>query len=211
MAYYYYDYYFVSSFFFLLLLFLLLIIILTPEYTKKDIIPPLSTNNYKIKTNSNVYIGTYHLDNTDNSSFKDLYIEDGDLGSNDAINFGDNPSGDHTHISFVPPYNEARKRIVGYFQLNIATKKENVLAFRVVDNSFSPNDLLKNYNYGWNSLTTLNYSYGVSPVYQVNIPFDIEGTVTRDHELRVQIASKGGHTVASELELASAYLYYYTT
>ena len=85
MAYYYYEYYSFSYFFLFFLFFFLLILILFPNYTKKDIVPPLSDANYAILPTS---VGTLSITDIKSSTFRDLTIQDGERSNTDAIDFG---------------------------------------------------------------------------------------------------------------------------
>ena len=208
MAYYYYYNGYNSFFLFFLffLFFILLLLILFPNYTKKDIVPPLSDNNYKIQNT----IGTYNLSNTELTNFEDLIILDGAEGDNDAIDFGAS-EGDKTEVSYIPYYSESHENMLGYFQLNIGTSFKNYLAFRVVDkNPFPAPGTLGDYNYGWAALSTerVSSSSNSKPIYPVIIPFNLPGYTNFNHRLVVQIAAHSGTT--SDLELSSAYLYYYS-
>lgn len=204
--YYYYDNSFYT--FFLLFLFLLLIlIILFPNYTKKDIVPPLTTDNYKIRAFAE---NTFDLTNSELTTFETIFILDGE-----SIDFGGAGGADETDITYIPYYEESHRNIQGYFELNLGTSFSSTLAFRVVDMNISGSETatLKNYNYGWSSLTTPRVSdstNNIKPLYRATVPFDLPGYKNRNHKLGVQIASANGSDV-SDLELSSAYLYYYTT
>lgn len=205
----YYEYYSFSYFFLIILLFFLLILILFPNYTKKDIVPPLSNANYVIDPTS---IGTFITADTNNSTFSNLIILDGASGGTDAIDFGAS-EGDTASVSYIPYYEESHKRIIGFFELNIGTSLSRDLAFRVVDTNQQPSSNLSRYNYGWTSLNTESIAgttgllpINSTPVYRVNLPFNIPGSANRNHNISVQIAASGLNT---GLELSSAYLYYY--
>ena len=206
----YYEYYSFSYFFLIILLFFLLILILFPNYTKKDIVPPLSNANYVIDPTS---IGNFITTDTNLSTFSDLIIQDGASGGTDAIDFGAS-EGDVATVSYIPYYEESHKRIIGFFELNIGTSLSRDLSFRVVDSNQIPDTSLSEYNYGWTSLNTEAVSGVVTPVvtnstpvYKVNLPFNIPGFANRNHNITVQIAAAGDKT---GLELSSAYLYYHS-
>lgn len=206
--YYYYDNSFYT--FFLLFLFLLLIlIILFPNYTKKDIVPPLTTTNYEVDTTFTP--GTFSLTDSESTTFSTMVIKDGEAGNEQGIDF----AAETTEISYIPYYGESHRNIQGYFELNLGTSFSSTLAFRVADLNISGSETatLKNYNYGWSSLTTPRVSdstNNIKPLYRVIVPFDLPGYKNRNHKLGVQIASANGSNV-SDLELSSSYLYYYTT
>ena len=200
----YYEYYSFSYFFLILLLFFLIILILFPNYTKKDIVPPLSDANYNILSSS---VGTFHTSNTNVSNFENLIIQDGVGSGTSVIDFGASGA-DEAFISYIPYHSESHKRIIGFFELNIGTSLERSLAFRAVDNNLIPNENLSQYNYGWTSLQTQNIETNFStPIYKVILPFNLPGYTNRNHNIRVQIASSPPQS--THLELSSAYLYYY--
>ena len=210
MTYYYYYNYSFYSFFLIFLFFLLILVILFPNYTKKDIVPPLTTDNYKIKTFAT---GTFNLSDSESTTFETMSILDGENASNGAINFGDGGTDDETDISYIPYYSESHRNMRGYFELNIGSSFSNTLAFRVADlNIITGTPVLKDYNYGWTSLKTerLTGSVNTKPIYQVLVPFDLPGYINTNHRIAVQIASHPGSDT-SDLELSSAYLYYYTS
>lgn len=203
----YYEYYSFSYFFLIILLFFLILVFLFPNYTKKDIVPPLSESNYLIHESS---IGDYKPYNTSGSTFYDLVIEDGSMSGTCAINFGTSGN-DQSVVSYIPYYNESHKRIVGFFEVNIGTSFERHLAFRVVDSNIKPPSsiTLESYNYGWSPLTTKNIALDSTPVYKSIIPFNLPGYVGQNHNIRLQIGVSGTGN-RTGLELSSAYLYYYT-
>lgn len=203
MAYYYYEYYSFSYFFLFFLFFFLLILILFPNYTKKDIVPPLSDANYAILPTS---VGTLSITDIKSSTFRDLTIQDGERSNTDAIDFGGD-GGDQTEVSFIPYYSESHKRLIGFFELNIATAQDRTIGFRIVDDNLNPANTLNDYNYGWTSLKTSS-SQGLTstPVYRVILRFNLPGYTDRNHNIRVQISADN----SANLELSSAYLYYYS-
>ena len=199
---YYYGYYSFSYFFLFFIFFFLLILILFPNYTKKDIVPPLSDANYGILPGS---VGTLSVTDIKSSTFRDLTIQDGSASNTDAIEFNN----DQTEVSFIPYYSESHKRLIGFFELNIATAQDRTLGFRVTDDNLNPGNTLEDYNYGWTSLKTSSAQGLTStPVYRVVLPFNLPGYVNRNHNVRVQIATANGEN--NGLELSSAYLYYYS-
>ena len=199
----YYEYYSFSYFFFLILLFFLLILILFPSYTKKDIVPPLSNANYEIV---NAEIGTLKPTDIKTSTFSDLTIEDGEDSGTAALDFGGGVITTAT-VSYIPYHQESHQRLAGFFQLSIGTSLNRTLAFRAVDsNVVKPADTLENYNYGWSSLSTVGVSHGSTPIYNVNVPFNLPGKNDTNHDIRVQISALDGGKEG--LELSSAYLYY---
>ena len=189
----YYEYYSFSYFFLIILVFFFIIIILFPNYIKKDIVPPLSNATYTISNP----IGTFDISNTNNSTFNDLVIQDDD----DSLEFEGT-----AFVSYIPYYEESHKRIIGFFELNISTSAKRDIAFRVVDINQSPSSNLSRYNYGWTSLST-EATQGSTPVYKVILPFNVPGFEEDNHDIRVQIAAAPGDS--NNLELSSAYLYYY--
>tara|TARA_R110002110_G_scaffold60385_3_gene169990 strand:- start:210 stop:818 length:609 start_codon:yes stop_codon:yes gene_type:complete len=200
---YYYNFW---NIYLLFLLFILLIIILFPNYTKKDLVPPLSDANYNIDENS---LGVFSLTNSQNIGFSNLVFEDGVASGTSAIDFGTSGP-DTATISYIPYYSESHKPLMGYFDLNIGTSLENTLAFRVVDENITHGNTLGAYNYGWTTLKTADTTTQNSvPVYNVKVPFNIPGYTNINHKLTVQ----GSITSDSSrgLELSSAYLYYYPT
>jgi hypothetical protein len=184
------------------------LIILFPNYTKKDIVPPLTTDNYKIKSFSE---NTFDLTDSELTTFDTVIILDGVEGENNAIDFGTS-EGDETDITYIPYYEESHRNIQGYFELNLGTSFSSTLAFRVADlNIITGTPTLKNYNYGWSSLRTerVTGSVNTKPIYKVLVPFNLPGYTNVNHRLGVQIASAQGSNI-NDLELSSAYLYYYT-
>lgn len=203
----YYEYYsfsYYSYFFFILILFFFLILILFPDYTKKDIVPPLSDANYEIREDS---IGDFKLNDINTSTFQNLIINDGVASGTSAIDFGTSGP-DEAFLSYIPYYNEAHRRIIGFFELNIGTSLKRTLAFRAVDVNQNPDPGLNNYNYGWTSLVTEQDTSGTTPNYRVVLPFNLPGYNSTNHNIRVQIAADTGNKTG--LELSSAYLYYYS-
>jgi hypothetical protein len=203
MTYYYYSYSFYSFFVFFLFFFLILII-LFPNYTRKDIVPPLSDNNYPIDTDSS--IGVYKLNDTEETTFKDIKIKDED----DSLQFGEATS----DVSYVPYYIQTHKNLSGYFELNIGTSFKNYLAFRVLDRGIHSSgvDKLSDYNYGWSALSTERAERAPKPIYHVIVPFNIPAYEQYGHRLVVQIAGTSGssYNTHPDLELSSCNLHYYS-
>ena len=204
----YYEYYSFSYFFLIILLFFLIILILFPNYTKKDIVPPLSDANYAIVPSS---IGVFDTTNSIARTFRNLIIQDGVGSGTSALDFGTSGP-DTAFVSYIPYYQESHKRIIGFFEMNIGSSVTRDLAFRVVDSNVNPNQNLSEYNYGWTSLRTEsvnNLSNPSTPVYKVILPFNIPGFDDFNHNIRVQIAA-GSQDQRQGLELSSACLYYYS-
>ena len=193
-------------FFLFILLFLILLLFFFPEYTKKDLVPPLSSSNYNISNDT----GSVNTSDVSLTTFKNLIITDGTSSGSDAIDFGAS-EGDTTEISYIPYYSEMYKRLIGFFELNIATKYENSFIFRVIDDAEpgTPGNL-GSYNKGWTSLNTINQAENIIPLYNVKIPFDFQGFEDRGHLLGVQMSSTTAPGNGSSVQLSSAYLYYKT-
>lgn len=204
---YYYDIWF---FFFLFFLFLLIILIFSQQYTKKDLVPPLSDANYNIRVPGAA--GVFNLTNSNLTTFTDLIFEDGTSSGTSALDFGGEDI-DSSTISYIPYYSESHKRLVGYFDLNIGTSLANTLAFRIIDKNSSGGNALASYNNGWTTLNTPSTSSVLSstPIYNVKVPFNIPGKKDDNHRLTLQISAAttgGGAGAGNGLELSSSYLYY---
>ena len=91
----YYNYSYFYFFLFVILFFFLILILLYPDYTKRDIVPPLNSSNYKLKHKSSKI---EPVRTTLNSvQFKDAYIHENNLPTE-----GIEIQGDLSEISFVP-------------------------------------------------------------------------------------------------------------
>ena len=105
----YYEYYSFSYFFLILLLFFLIILILFPNYTKKDIVPPLSDANYTIVSSG---IGRFVTSNTNASTFRDLTIQDGQcIRYRVQLNLEDTGTRQKLLFLIFPTHSESHKRI----------------------------------------------------------------------------------------------------
>jgi len=211
MDYYGYSYFYIFFFFFLF--FLLIIIILTPGYTRKDVVPPLTTQNYAVQMN---VTGTVH--NSDKTAqFQPLKIADGEsVSGGSALDFGGSGV-DIIHVDFSPEYKYKNKGIAGYYVLyfqnaGLTTSGGDSPSFllRVADyaggNSFSGGTKLPNYNAGWTSLVMNTDSEDT--LYKVILPFNVGAVGV--HTLTVEIAPMNITSYDnSGLRLNSAYIYYY--
>jgi len=214
MDYYGYSYFYIFFFFFLF--FLLIIIILTPGYTRKDVVPPLTTQNYAVQMN---VTGVQTSDET--AVFQPLRIADGESGSGgSALDFGGSDV-DIIHVDFSPEYRYKNRDISGYFVLYFqnggltTSPAGNSPSFllRVRDYAGSETvtggTTLPDYNTGWTSLVMNNNTTNEDTLYKVILPFNV-GAVNV-HSLTVEIAPMNIATTYdnSALRLNSAYIYYY--
>ena len=212
----YYGYSYFSVFFLFFLFFLLILIFLLPNYSKKDVVPPLTTQNYAITlpTNHN------NLSATDSTAqFQDLIIQDGESGSGgSALDFGGSGP-DEVPVDFDTEYEYKNRRVAGYFVLYLSNENVNnsganppSFYFRVVDKNDpdSSNPTLAGYNKGFSSLTTLQAITHTQSLYRVTIPFNVPSQ-TSGHKLTVQIAPmRNTSTIGNgDIQLNSAYIYYY--
>ena len=210
MDYYGYSYFYIFFFFFLF--FLLIILILTPGYTRKDVVPPLTTQNYAVQMN---VTGVQASDET--AQFQALKIADGESGSGgSALDFGGSGV-DIIDVNFSPEYRYKNRDIAGYFVLyfqnaglNTSEGQSPSFLLRVADyaggNSFLGLTTLSDYNAGWTSLV-MNTTRE-DTLYKVILPFNV-GAVNV-HTLTVEIAPMNITSYDnSTLRLNSAYIYYY--
>ena len=210
MDYYGYSYFYIFFFFFLF--FLLIILILTPGYTRKDVVPPLTTQNYAVQMT-----GVTPQISDETAQFQALRIADGESGSGgSALDFGGSGV-DIIHVDFSPEYRYKNRDIAGYYVLyfqnaGLTTSGGNSPSFllRVADyaggNSFSGSNTLSGYNAGWTSLVMNTASEDT--LYKVILPFNV-GAVNV-HTLTVEIAPMNITSYDnSALRLNSAYIYYY--
>ena len=79
MVYYGYSYFYIFFFFFLF--FLLILILLSPNYKKKDVVPPLTTQNYAVTFTTSAPYGYTSATTDANAVFQPLRIQDGESGS----------------------------------------------------------------------------------------------------------------------------------
>ena len=212
----YYGYSYFSVFFLFFLFFLLILIFLLPNYSKKDVVPPLTTQNYAI-----TFLETFDNSNRTDSTavFQDLVIQDGESGSGgSALDFGGSGP-DQVPVDFDTEYQYKNRRVAGYFVLYLSNENVNNLSgnppsfyFRVVDknDSDSSNNTLAGYNKGFSSLTTLPGSTDSQSLYRVTIPFNVPSQKS-GHKLTVQIAPMRNTSTISngDIQLNSAYIYYY--
>ena len=210
MDYYGYSYFYIFFFFFLF--FLLIIIILTPGYTRKDVVPPLTTQNYAVQL---TVVTPQTSDET--AVFQPLRIADGESGSGgSALDFGGSGV-DIIHVNFTPEYRYKNRDIAGYFVLyfqnaGLVTSPDGnspsfLLRVRDYANVNAPaNNTLPDYNAGWTSLIMNNTNEDT--LYKVILPFSV-GAVNI-HTLTVEIAPMNITSYDnSALRLNSAYIYYY--
>lgn len=213
----YYGYSYFSVFFIFIIFLLIFLILLLPNYKQRDVVPPLTSQNYGVKfsnTGDNQYV---NINTTDtNANFQDLIIMDG-VGSNDsALDFGGSGA-DEVPVDFVPEYKYKHNRIKGYFVLyfvnnGITLTGNQGFLLRVINHpsGFSePGSKLSNYNAGWSSLKMLSSGNDNEVPYKVIVPFNIPSE--SKHKLTVQIAPMNFTTTIDDnnLELNSAYVYYY--
>ena len=214
MVYYGYSYFYIFFLFFLFLL--LFLIILSPKYSKKDVVPPLTTQNYAITLRTPVN----NSGKTDSTAvFQDLVIQDGESGSGgSALDFGGSGP-DQVPVDFDTEYQYKNRRVAGYFVLYLSNENVNNLSgnppsfyFRVVDKNDTDysTTTLAGYNKGFSSLTTLAGSDDSQSLYKVIIPFNVPSQ-TSGHKLTVQIAPMIDTSTISDgdILLNSAYIYYY--
>lgn len=214
MVYYGYSYFYIFFLFFLFLL--LFLIILSPNYSKKDVVPPLTTQNYGIDVSS--FTGTNLNSSDSDARFIRLMIQDGEGGSGgSALDFG-GPGPDTVPVDFNTEYEYKNRRVTGYFVLYLENSNLNTppsFLFRVVD-THDPdyNDTkttLGGYNRGFSGLTmTSNGSEENKPLYKVVIPFNVPSQ-KEGHNLQVQIAPmmNSASIINGDILLNSAYIYYY--
>jgi len=214
MVYYGYSYFYIFFFFFLF--FLLILILVSPNYKKKDVVPPLTTQNYAVTFTTTPT--TYLNRNTDaDAVFQPLRIQDGESGSDgSALDFGGSGA-DTINVDFSPEYIYKDSSIAGYFVLYLTNnfsppRTNSSFLFRVRDyeNSTTPpaTDLsLSEYNYGW---TAVNMVAGDSnSLYKVTLPFNLPKATY--HNLTVEIAPLNftGAITDGKIRLNSAYIYYF--
>lgn len=213
MVYYGYSYFYIFFFFFLF--FLLILILLSPNYKKKDVVPPLTTQNYAVTFQSGPY--DYTNANTDaDAVFQPLRIQDGESSSGgSALDFGGSGP-DTINVDFSPEYVYKDSGIAGYFVLyltnNFVTAGNRSFLFRVRDyeSSTTPPTTglqLSEYNYGW---TAVNMVAGdPNSLYKVTLPFNLPKAT--HHNLTVEIAPLNFGTAITDgqIRLNSAYIYYF--
>lgn len=214
MVYYGYSYFYIFFLFFLFLL--LILIILSPNYSKKDVVPPLTTQNYAI-TLPRSYTNSNGIDKT--VTFQDLIIQDGESGSGgSALDFGGSGP-DQVPVDFDTEYQYKNRSVAGYYVLYLSNEnvtnidhKPPSFYFRVVDkiDTDYSNDTLENYNKGFSSLTMVEGDQ--QSLYKVTIPFNVPKQ-SSGHKLTVQIApmrNSGSDPIGDgDIQLNSAYIYYY--
>ena len=211
MDYYGYSYFYIFFFFFLF--FLLIILILTPGYTRKDVVPPLTTQNYAVQMTG---VTPQNSDGT--AQFQPLRIADGESGSGgSALDFGGSGV-DIIDVNFSPEYRYKNRDIAGYYVLYFQNgglvtsplSQSPSFLLRVADyaggNVFSGSATLSGYNAGWTSLVMNTATEDT--LYKVILPFNV-GAVSV-HTLTVEIAPMNITSYDnSVLRLNSAYIYYY--
>lgn len=212
MVYYGYSYFYIFFFFFLFLL--LILILLSPNYNKKDVVPPLTTQNYAVTFQSGQYDYTSATTDAD-AVFQPLRIQDGESGSGgSAIDFGGNGP-DTINVDFSPEYVYKDSGVAGYFVLyltnNFVTGGNRSFLFRVRDYEDDPTPItdlqLSDYNYGW---AAVNMVAGDSnSLYKVTLPFNLPKAT--HHNLTVEIAPLNFTSAITDgqIRLNSAYIYYF--
>lgn len=202
-----YDYYgFFFLIFFLFFLFLFLIIIFSGGYTKREVAPGLTSQNYGVSTI------TRQQTSVENASFQSLQIRDGDATTNnDALDFG---GGGATTVplDFHPEYTDSTRVLRGYFKIfmcNSGTTRENLI-LRVVDRGEgTPPVTLSNYNIGWSSVS-LPPDATTTTTYPVTVPFVTNSLASGRHQLEVQIVVIGlGNINDNTIQVHNADIYYY--
>jgi len=212
MDYYGYSYFYIFFFFFLF--FLLIILILTPGYTRKDVVPPLTTQNYAVQMT-----GVTPQISDETAQFQALRIADGESGSGgSALDFGGSGV-DIIHVDFSPEYRYKNRDIAGYYVLYFQNgglvtsplSQSPSFLLRVRDYASSDtlaSSSLSDYNAGWTSLVMNNNTTNEDTLYKVILPFSV-GAVNV-HTLTVEIAPMNIISYDnSTLRLNSAYIYYY--
>ena len=189
---------------------------MTPGYTRKDVVPPLTTQNYAVQMTA---VTPQTSDET--AVFQPLRIADGESGSGgSALDFGGSDV-DVIHVDFSPEYRYKNRDIAGYFVLyfqnaGLTTSpagRSPSFLLRVADyaggDSFSGSTRLSGYNAGWTSLVMNNNTNNEDTLYKVILPFNVEAVNV--HTLTVEIAPMNIATTYdnSALRLNSAYIYYY--
>ena len=216
MVYYGYSYFYIFFLFFLFLL--LFLIILSPNYSKKDVVPPLTTQNYGIDVTAFTGIIDNSGKNDSNATFIPLKIQDGDGGSGgSALDFG-GADLDIVPVDFNTEYEYKNRRVTGYFVLyleNSGLITPPSFLFRVVDTHDPDYNDTKNtlggYNKGFSGLTMISRGTEENkPLYKVVVPFDVPSQ-KKGHNLQVQIAPMMSSTNINngDILLNSAYIYYY--
>lgn len=215
MVYYGYSYFYIFFFFFLF--FLLILILLSPNYKKKDVVPPLTTQNYAVTFNSSTSYDYTSATTDANAVFQPLRIQDGESGSGgSALDFGGSGA-DTINVDFSPEYVYKDSGVAGYFVLYLTNnfsppRTNSSFLFRVRDYENSttiPATYLKlsEYNYGW---TAVNMVAGDSnSLYKVTIPFNLPKAA--HHNLTVEIAPLNFSSTITDgqIRLNSAYIYYF--
>jgi hypothetical protein len=216
MVYYGYSYFYIFFLFFLFLL--LFLIILSPNYSKKDVVPPLTTQNYGIDVSDFTLSNLYSSDS--DARFIRLMIQDGEGGSGgSALDFG-GPEHDTVPVDFNTEYEYKNRRVTGYFVLYLENSGLTAptlpsFLFRVVDTHDPDYHHTKNtlgeYNKGFAGLTmTFSGTGEHQPLYKVVVPFDVPSQ-KEGHNLQVQIAPMmhSASITNGDILLNSAYIYYY--
>ena len=203
-----YDYYgFFFLIFFLFFLFLFLIIIFSGGYTKREVAPGLTSQNYGVSTI------TRQQTSVENASFTRLQIRDGENpGADNALDFGIGPQA--ITLDFHPEYTDSTRVLRGYFKIfmcNSGTTRENLI-LRVVDRGEgTPPVTLSNYNIGWSSVS-LPPDATTTTTYPVIVPFVTNSLASGRHQLEVQIVVIGSPVVPildNTIQVHNADIYYY--
>lgn len=201
-----YDYYgFFFLIFFLFFLFLFLTIIFSGGYTKREVAPGLTSQNYGVPTI------TRQQTSVENASFQSLQIRDGDAtANNDALDFGGAVQA--ITLDFYPEYTDSTRVLRGYFKIfmcNSGTTRENLI-LRVVDRGEgTPSLTLSNYNIGWSSIS-LPPDVTTTTTYPVTVPFVTNSLASGRHQLEVQIVVIGQGNIGNDtIQVHNADIYYY--
>ena len=214
MVYYGYSYFYIFFFFFLF--FLLILILLSPNYKKKDVVPPLTTQNYAVTFQTSAPYDYTSATTDANAFFQPLRIQDGESGSGgSALDFGGSGP-DTINVDFSPEYVYKDSGVAGYFVLYLTnifspTRTNSSFLFRVRDYEDDPPPTtglqLSDYNYGWTAVNMV--AEDSNSLYKVTLPFNLPKAT--HHNLTVEIAplNFGAAIPDGQIRLNSAYIYYF--
>ena len=198
-----YDYYgFFFLIFFLFFLFLFLIIIFSGGYTKREVAPGLTSQNYGVPLIT-------RQTSLESATFAPLQIRDGATTPDDALDFG---GGTQIKLDFYPEYTDSTRVLKGYFKIfmcNSNTTRENLI-LRVVDKGGAlVSSTLSGYNIGWSSIS-LPPDPTTTTTYPVIVPFLTDSLITGRHQLEVQIVVIGSGSIPEDkIQVHNADIYYY--
>tara|TARA_R110002126_G_scaffold251892_1_gene394966 strand:+ start:7806 stop:8381 length:576 start_codon:yes stop_codon:yes gene_type:complete len=191
--------------------------LLSPNYKKKDVVPPLTTQNYAVTFQSSAPYGYTSATTDADAVFQPLRIQDGESGSGgSALDFGGSGS-DTINVDFSPEYVYKDSSISGYFVLYLTNNflpaiTNSSFLFRVRDyeNSTTPPATylsLSNYNYGWTAVNMV--AEDSNSLYKVTLPFNLPKKL--HHKLTVEIAPLNfiDAIADGQIRLNSAYIYYF--